>query len=65
MEIAGIGVVLIVLGLLIAFLSPQAGRMAALFWWVGIILAAIGLIFLITPVLIWVDSQLRAMIGRR
>ena len=64
MEIAGIGVVLIVLGLLIVYLSPGAGKLAGVFWWVGIILAVIGLIFVVTPVLIWVNGQLRAMIGR-
>lgn len=62
--IVGLAVGLILAGLLIIFLSGGAGRLAGVFWWVGAILAVVGLILLITPVLVWVSHQLRMMLGQ-
>lgn len=61
--VVGLAVGLILAGLLIIFLSPSAGRMATVFWWVGAVLAVVGLVLLVTPVLVWVDHQLRMILG--
>lgn len=63
--VIGLAVGLILAGLLIAWLSPKAGSatLAAVFWWVGIVLAVVGLILLVTPVLNWVYVQLRTMLA--
>jgi hypothetical protein len=63
--ILGLAVGLILAGLAICWLSPKAGRQTAVtvFWWTGIVLAVVGLILLITPVLNWIYVQLRTMLA--
>ena len=61
-----VGLALIVVGLLIRWLAKSeaniVGRIASV---TGIVLAAIGLVFLFTPLLIWVNAQLIAILGLR
>lgn len=61
MIIFGLAVGLILAGVIIAYLSSGMGRAGNIFWWVGAILAVVGVILLITPVLVWIDHQLRSM----
>ena len=61
--VLGLAVALILAGLAIAFLSRGAGRLAGLFWWVGVVLAVIGLVLLLQPVLNWIANQLRVMLA--
>ena len=65
MAVVGLAAVLIVVGLLIAFLSSNAGRLSTLFWWVGIILAVAGLVLLVTPVLILISGWVNQSLGQR
>lgn len=63
--VVGLAVGLIVVGLAICWLSRQAGNptLANIFWWAGVILAVVGLILLIAPVLNWISVQLRTMLA--
>ncbi len=57
--------VLILAGLLMAWgrsAVPYA-VLSTILLWVGLVLIAVGLVFLITPVLLWLDHQLRAVVG--
>lgn len=57
---------LIIAGLVMAFLHTSVSKfpmLANVVLWVGIALVVIGLILLLTPVLIWVNHQLRSMMG--
>ncbi len=62
----GLAVGLIIGGLVICFLSKNAGQpmLVTLFWWVGIILAVLGLILVLAPVLVWIAAQIRAALGQ-
>lgn len=59
----GVAVGLVVFGLLICWLSPSGGKAATMFWWIGIVLAVIGVILLIAPVVVYVAEHLRAALG--
>ena len=61
----GLAVGLILAGLLIAWIAPQAvkGVAGVVFYWVGLVLAVIGVVLLITPALVWISAQLRQMLG--
>jgi uncharacterized membrane protein YeaQ/YmgE (transglycosylase-associated protein family) len=61
--VIGIAVGLIVAGLLICFLSPQAGRASTFFWWMGIILAVVGAVLVIAPVITWFAAQFHSMLA--
>jgi apolipoprotein N-acyltransferase len=62
--VVGLSLVLIIAGLLMAWLSPNMkGVLVTIVWWVGVILVIIGLILLLTPVLVWIEHQLRSMMG--
>ncbi len=62
--VIGLAVGLILAGLLILFLSGNAKYplLVTVLHWVGIILVVVGLILLITPVLVWIEAQLRSML---
>lgn len=61
----GLAVGLILAGLAIAWLSRQAGTLllSTIFWWVGVVLAVVGLILLVTPVLNWLYVQIRTALA--
>ena len=59
----GLAIGLVVAGLIICRFSESAGRAKNFFWWLGIILATVGAILLISPVIVWLDGNLRQMLG--
>jgi hypothetical protein len=63
--VIGLALGLIVVGLVMAFLGPKSipGVLGRVVFWVGVALVVIGLILLLTPVLVWVNVQLRSMLG--
>jgi len=63
--VVGVAVGLVLAGLAICWLSSGAGNPTAvsIFWWVGIVLAVVGVILLVTPVLNWIYAQLRVMLA--
>lgn len=56
---------LILAGLLMCWLAPKTGIswLTTVVFWAGIILVVVGLVLLLTPVLVWLNAQLRAMLG--
>jgi hypothetical protein len=63
--VVGLALGLILSGLLMVFLckgieQPLLNRIV---YWTGIGLVVIGLVLLLTPVLIWINVQLRSMLG--
>lgn len=57
---------LILLGLLIAWVSQQIKAtpvLMKLVFWVGIVLVFVGLVLSLAPVIVWLDTQFRAMLG--
>ncbi len=65
MVVIGLAIGLIIAGLIMAWLAPNAGHpmLVTVVRVSGIVLIVIGLIFLLTPVLIWINAQLHQMIG--
>ncbi len=63
MSILGLGVLLMLAGLGICFLSGGAGRLAGAFWWAGILLAVLGLLLVLLPVLNYIAVQLKQALG--
>ena len=63
--VIGLAIGLIIAGLVMLVLSPKAGHpiLVTLVWWAGLILLVVGLVLLFTPVLVWLNAQLRAMLG--
>ncbi len=63
--VIGLAIGLIIGGLIIICLSGQAKYpvLVGILFWVGIVMVVIGLVLLLTPVLVWLNAQLRAMIG--
>lgn len=63
--IVGLALGLIIAGLVMCFLSHgmKQPTLIAVVWWVGAALVVIGLVLLLTPVLVWVNVQLRNMLG--
>ncbi len=61
----GVAVGLIVAGLVICWLSSQAHYplLARIFFWVGLVLAVVGVVLLLAPALNWLSVQLRAMLA--
>ena len=64
--IIGLALGLILCGLLMAWLSPGMKQplLVTIVYWVGVVLVIVGLVLLLTPVLVWVNAQLRAMLGQ-
>ena len=64
--IIGLAIGLILGGLLMAFLSGSMKYplLISIVFWVGIVLVVVGLVLLLTPVLVWLNGQLRAMLGQ-
>ena len=63
MNILGLGVCLILAGLAICWLSSTAGTLARPFWWAGILLAVLGLLLVLLPVLNYIAAQLKQALG--
>ncbi len=63
MSILGIGVLLILAGLGICFLSSGAGKLATVFWWIGIIVAILGGLLTLLPAMTWVTVNLKQALG--
>jgi hypothetical protein len=63
--VIGLSLGLIVAGLIMVWLSSGIKQVSLgkVVYWVGIALVVIGLILLLTPVLVWVNTQLRSMLG--
>lgn len=61
----GLAIGLILAGLAMAWLSGgmRSPGLISIVYWVGVILVVIGLILLVTPVLIWLNNQIRAMLA--
>lgn len=59
-----VALVAILAGLCIVALSGKAGAtLGRVFWWAGILVACLGLILLIVPVLVWIQRQLVSAFG--
>lgn len=60
-----LSLVLIIGGLVMCWLSPSVGKppLVSIVWVAGVVLVCIGLVLLLTPVLVWANTQLRAMLG--
>lgn len=54
---------MIVVGLGVCFLSSYGGKLKDVFWWAGIIVALLGLLLLILPVLIYIAHQIESALG--
>lgn len=63
--VIGLSVGLIIGGLVIAYLRTSITYpvLQQILLWVGIVLVVVGLILLVTPVLVWVYTQLQSIIG--
>lgn len=62
--VVGLAVGLLVGGLVIAWLSGTVKHqpLASIVYYVGIGLVIVGLVLLLTPVMVWVEAQLRSML---
>ena len=60
-----LGLALLLGGLVVCWLSASAKYplLVKVVLIIGIVLVVIGCVLLITPVIVWVDGQLRAMLG--
>ena len=60
-----VALALMVGGLVLCVLSPKAGHplLATVFWWVGLLLAVVGLLMILAPAIAWVNAQLKSMLG--
>lgn len=61
----GVALGLLIGGLLVCFLSPQAHYPLAVrvTWWLGLLLALCGALLILAPVVTWLAVQLRTMLG--
>lgn len=61
----GVALGLILVGLLMCLLctAVKHGLLSTIVYYVGIILLIVGLILLVTPVLIWLNVQLRSALN--
>ncbi len=64
--IIGLAIGLIIGGLVIILLSNQAKypALVSVLFWVGLIMVVIGLVLLVTPVLVWLNVQIRGALGQ-
>lgn len=60
-----LAVALILAGLAIAWLSSAIKQavLAAVIYWVGVVIALLGLVLVLAPILIWLRAQLQSMLG--
>jgi hypothetical protein len=61
-----ISVVLLLGGLGIMVLSGKAGAgtlASTVFWWLGLLVAILGAVLLLAPIIAWIAAQLRSMLG--
>lgn len=65
MSVLGLGVLLILAGLVMVMLSGHAGfpLLAKVVFWIGVVLVVVGVVLVLTPVLVWLNTQLRSMLG--
>ena len=63
--IIGLAIGLIIAGLVMTWLSTSVRQptLMTVVYWVGVVLIIVGLVLLLTPVLIWLNTQLREMFG--
>lgn len=64
--VVGLAFLLILVGIAMAIAGDRGlrpGTLALVVYWVGVALIVIGLIFLLSPVILWVNAQLHAMLG--
>ena len=63
--VIGLALGLILAGLLMVYLCKgiEQVTLKSVVYWVGIVLIVVGLILLLTPVLVWVNVQIRHMLG--
>lgn len=63
--VIGLAIGLIIAGLAMCWLCGGIKEpiLSRIVYWVGVVLVIIGLILLLTPVLIWINAQLQAMLG--
>jgi hypothetical protein len=60
-----ISLALIVAGLLMCWLSSAVKYpiIVSVVLWTGIVLVVVGLVLLLTPVIVWINWQLRSILG--
>ncbi len=58
-----VALALMIGGLVLCMLSPKSGSalLTNLFWWVGLLLAILGLVLVLAPIVSWIAAQLKAM----
>ena len=63
--VIGLALGLILGGLLMVWLCGGIAQqtLKSVVYWVGIVLIVIGLILLLTPAVVWLNLQLRSMLG--
>ena len=63
--VIGLALGLILVGLVMTYLcgSIQQALIRLVVYWTGVVMVVIGLVLLLTPVLVWVNTQIRAMLG--
>ena len=64
--IIGLALGLTIGGLVVMLLAAKAidnATLKTVFWWVGLIVALCGLFLLISPIVVWISGQLKAMLG--
>ncbi len=60
--IIGLAIGLILAGLIMTRFPPP-GTLGVVVYWVGVVLIVVGLVLLVTPAMVWLNTQLRAMLG--
>lgn len=60
----GLSLGLLISGLVIMLLSPSAHNptLVTVIWWIGLVLVVFGVILLITPAMVWIYGQVRAIV---
>ncbi len=64
--VIGLALGLILAGIVMAWAGTKGlppGMLATVLYWTGCILIVVGLILLLTPVLVYLNAQLRAALG--
>ncbi len=63
--VVGLAIGLIIAGLVMTLMygSIKQPMLALIVYYVGVVLVVIRLVLLVTPFLVWVDHQLRMMLG--
>ena len=61
-----VSVLLLIAGLGIMVLSNKAGGpsiLATIFWWLGLLVAILGAVLLLAPIISWIAAQLKTALG--